>query len=69
MPGESSTIGIPSESIELAVLTLHEFSPDRSIPSKRLGRHWCFRRKAVDGRLGQVELGRSEWRGEGTCTS
>jgi len=57
------TIGELSLYLKIPKSTLYKLVRERKIPSQKIGRHWRFRKGAIDQWLGEAHIDESEPRG------
>ena len=48
MPGDVLTIEELSAYLKIPISTLYKLAREGSIPSQKVGRHWRFRKEAID---------------------
>ena len=63
-PGEVLTIEELSDYLKIAKSTLYKLCQEGRIPAQKVGRHWRFRKDAIDRWLEQMGPEGNVWRGE-----
>ena len=64
-PGGVMTIDELSDYLRISRSTLYKLAQEGKVPCKKVGRHWRFRKEAIDRWLGQGGAGEMASEGEG----
>ena len=64
-PGDVLTIKELSEYLRISRSTLYKLAQEGRVPCQKVGRHWRFRKQAIDSWLGQGSAGEMADAGDG----
>ena len=65
MPGDVLTIDELAEYLRISRSTLYKLAQEGRVPCQKVGRHWRFRKQAIDRWLGTAATDRVKAEGDG----